>query len=297
MMHTLKNNKLQITINKIGAELCKITSTKFGTEFMWDGNPEVWSGISPVLFPIIGALKNGSYLFDNKIFELPKHGFVRHNDHLELNKEAENHLNFVLRHNDHLLKSYPFKFEFNLGYTLTDNTVEVTHAIRNCDDHTMYFSVGGHPAFKCPVFKDEHYEDYILEFEYNENSNTHLINMDNGLITNRTQPILVNSNSIKLRHDLFNQDALILKDLKSKKVTLKSNTHGAILTVSYPDFPYLGIWAKPSGDYVCIEPWLGIADNEITNQNLKTKEGILALDPKNEFKASYTIEIHDDHLV
>jgi galactose mutarotase-like enzyme len=161
----------------------------------------------------------------------------------------------------------------------------------------MYFSLGGHPAFKCPVHENENYDDYILEFEHTETSKTHLINMENGLISSKTKSVFNDSNSIPLKHDLFNEDALIFKDLKSKKVTLKSNKNGDILSVSYHDFPYLGIWAKPNGNYVCIEPWLGIADSETTNQNFKEKEGILTLDANKTFKAAYNIEIHNSHLV
>ena len=104
--------------------------------------------------------------------------------------------------------------------------------------------------------------------------------MENGLISSNTKPVFDNSNILRLTHDLFNDDALLFKDLTSRKVTLKSDTYGAILTVKFKDFPYLGIWAKPTGDYVCIEPWLGIADHEDTNQDLKTKEGILIIKSK-----------------
>ena len=121
--------------------------------------------------------------------------------------------------------------------------------------------------------------------------------METGLISSKTKPVFNNSNKIQLTHDLFNEDALIFKDLKSRKVTLKSDTYGAILSISYKEFPYLGIWAKPNGNYVCIEPWLGIADHEDTNQELKTKEGILSLEANKSFTASYTIEIHNNHLV
>ena len=137
----------------------------------------------------------------------------------------------------------------------------------------------------------------INKFENEENSVRHLINMENGLISSKTKTVFNNSNKIPLTHDLFNEDALIFKDLKSRKVTLKSDTYGAILSISYKEFPYLGIWAKPNGNYVCIEPWLGIADHEDTNQELKTKEGILSLEANKSFTASYTIEIHNNHLV
>lgn len=296
-MYTLENEKLKIAVKKTGAELCKITSIKDKTDFMWDANPEVWEGYSPNLFPIIGALKDGTYFFENQEYKLPKHGFIRQNDKLILKEQSEDSLTFKLSYDENSLKIYPFKFEFLITYQLIDNIITVTHTIKNHDDKTLYFSLGGHPAFKCPVYKNEDYSDYCLEFEHVENSETHAVNTENGLILNTTKPVFNNSNTLALKHDLFLEDALIFKDLKSKKVTLKSKSNGSILSVNYKDFPYLGIWSKPNGDYVCIEPWLGIADNENANQNLKEKEGILALMPQQTFKAAYSIEIHNNHLV
>ncbi|APY12646.1 aldose epimerase [Seonamhaeicola sp. S2-3] len=296
-MYSIENNKLKVAIKKTGAELCKITSVKNNTEFMWDGNPDIWNGTAPNLFPIIGALKENSYTYENKIYTLPKHGFVRHSEDIELFEETKNSLTFKLSYNDDLLKIYPFKFEFYITFKLTNNTLEVLHTVKNIDNKALYFSIGGHPAFKCPVFENEIYEDYTLEFEHIENSNTHLINMQNGLISCKTKPVFNNTSSLPLKHSLFNEDALVFKDLKSRKVTLKSDLNGDILTVSYPNFNYLGIWAKPNGDYVCIEPWLGIADYENTNQNIKTKDGIIKLEANKTFHASYFIEINNTHLL
>ena len=296
-MYTLKNDKLKISVNKTGAELCKITSVKNKTDFMWHADPNVWGSHAPNLFPIIGALKEDTYVFENKKYKLPQHGFVRHNEDVNLHEQTENSLTFKLTSNAVLLENYPFKFEFYITYTLTDNTIEVKHTIKNTDAKTMYFSVGGHPAFKCPVYANENYEDYFLEFEHSEDSKRHLINMENGLISSKTEPVFNNSNKIPLTHVLFNEDALVFKDLKSRTVTLKSSKNGGILSVNYDGFPYLGIWAKPNGNYVCIEPWLGIADGETTNQNLKDKEGILSLDSNKTFEAAYNIEIHNNHLV
>ncbi|GAA3629162.1 aldose 1-epimerase family protein [Flavivirga jejuensis] len=295
-MYILENEKLKIAVKKTGAELCKITSVKDKIDFMWDANPEVWGSYAPNLFPIIGALKDDTYFFENQSYKLSKHGFIRHNDKLILKEQSKDSLTFKLSYDENSLKIYPFRFEFLITYQLIDTIISITHTIKNHDDKALYFSLGGHPAFKCPVYKDEDYSDYCLEFEHVENSETHVINMENGLISNTTKPVFNNSNSLALRHDLFDTDALVFKDLKSKKVTLKSKSNGSILTVNYKDFPYLGIWAKPNGDYVCIEPWLGIADNENTNQNLKEKEGILTLMPQQTFKAAYSIEIHNSHL-
>ena len=296
-MYTLENRKLKIGIKKIGAELYQISSINNRNEFMWDANPAIWANHAPNLFPIIGALKEDSYRFENKKYTMTKHGFIRNNKDIALHEKTNDSLTFKLSQNESTLKSYPFKFEFYITYKLTDNKIDIIHTIKNCDKQSLYFSLGGHPAFKCPVYNDENYDDYFIEFEHEENSVRHLINMETGLISSKTKPVFNNSNKIPLTHDLFNEDALIFKDLKSRKVTLKSDTYGAILSISYKEFPYLGIWAKPNGNYVCIEPWLGIADYEDTNQELKTKEGILSLEANKSFTASYTIEIHNNHLV
>jgi galactose mutarotase-like enzyme len=296
-MYTLENRKLKIGIKKIGAELSQISSVKNINEFMWDADPAIWANHAPNLFPIIGALKEDSYRFENKKYAMTKHGFIRNNKDIALHEKTKDSLTFKLSQNETTLKSYPFKFEFYITYKLTDNKIDIIHTVKNCDEQRLYFSLGGHPAFKCPVYENENYEDYVLEFEHDENSVRHLINMETGLISSKTKPVFNNSNKIPLTHDLFNEDALIFKDLKSRKVTLKSDTYGAILSISYKEFPYLGIWAKPNGNYVCIEPWLGIADYEDTNQELKTKEGILSLEANKSFTASYTIEIHNNHLV
>lgn len=296
-MHHLQNHLLKIAIKPIGAELCSITSVKDNREFMWNGEAKVWSGIAPNLFPIIGCMKNDTYLFENKTYHMPKHGFVRKSSDLKLISETENSLTFKINSNEKLLEWFPFQFEFYITYTINDNAIEVTYTTKNCDDKPMYFSVGGHPAFKCPVYNGENYSDYSLEFSAIENSKTQVLNLDTGLLTSKTKPVFNNSSAIPLHYDLFNEDALIFKDLISRKVTLTSKNHGAILSVRFDDFNYLGVWAKPNANYVCIEPWLGIADHENTNQNIITKDGIIKLGANSSHKASYHIEIGRNHLV
>lgn len=295
-MYHLKNDKLKISVQPTGAELCEISSIKHNTQFMWNANPDIWGSFAPNLFPIIGGLKENRFLYKGKYYTLPKHGLIRNSNAIALANETENSLTFSFNYNKELLEHYPFKFEFNLTFTLIDNKIEVSHQVKNVDTKTLYFSVGGHPAFKCPVFENESYNNYSLEFETKETAVTHQLNPDNGLVSNNTKAVFNNSNILPLEHSLFNEDALIFKDLKSRKVTLTSKQNGKIITVSYPDFNYLGIWAKPNGNFVCIEPWLGIADHESTNQILEEKEAILHLKPNKSFTATYVIEIHNPHL-
>lgn len=295
-MFQLSNDLLNIKVKAKGAELCEISSVKNNRQFMWHADPKVWASYAPNLFPIIGSMKDDSYVFNEKTYHMPKHGFVRHNEDIKLLEQTENSLTFSLKQNKKISEWFPFDFEFLLKYTLTDNTLTLTHTVKNLGDSDMYFSIGGHPAFKCPFYDEENYTDYHLEFEHPETAKSYLLNMDNGLVTDQTKPVFNTKNTINLKPDLFNEDALIFKDLTSRKVALVSKNHGEILNVSFPDFKYLGIWAKPNAPYVCIEPWLGIADHENTNQDITKKEGIIKLAANKTFTASYSIQIHKQHL-
>lgn len=291
-MHTLTNDHLSISIRQPGAELCKITSVKDGTEYMWHGDPNVWSGIAPTLFPIVGALKDERYKYKGKTYEMYKHGFFRKSNAIVVVAETESSITYKLTSHTDTLEVYPFDFEFYITYTLEGNDIIVDHEVVNTDHDTMHFSLGGHPAFKCPVYDGEAYADYQLVFEHNEIAKTHLLNLKTGLYTGETETVFNNNSTIDLHYNLFNKDALVFKDLKSRKVTLNSKTHGAILTIDFKDFKQLGIWAKPNANYVCIEPWLGYADNETTDQEFSTKAGSLSLEAGKVFEAKYIIAIH-----
>ncbi len=296
-MYNLKNDLLNINIKPKGVELCNITSVKNDTEFMWQADSNIWGSHAPNLFPIIGSMKTDSYFYNGQAYKMPKHGFTRHNQDFIVTKETKNTITFQLQSNPELYKIYPFLFQFELTYELKDNLLLVHHSVKNLDDTIMYFSLGGHPAFRCPLYKNEDYTDYFLEFNKVETTESYLLNMSSGLVTSKTKPVFTDRSKIRLSADLFNEDALIFKDLKSRKVTLKHQDKGPILSVTFEDFPYLGIWAKPKAPYVCIEPWLGIADSETTNQKIVEKEGIIALDSGSVFNASYSIEIEMRHLV
>ncbi len=296
-MYSLKNSLLSVDIKPEGAELCCITSVKNDTEFIWQADPNIWGSHAPNLFPVIGGMKDDCYLYEGKTFPMTKHGFVRKNEGFSIKKTSETDISFLLNSNAELYKMYPFLFEFKISYSLTDNVLTINHQVKNLDRKPLYFSVGGHPAFKCPLYSDENYTDYNLEFEKTESSQSYVLNKESGLVTNRTKPVFINDTMIQLHGDLFNEDALIFKDLKSRKVTLKHKNKGAVLTVTFEDFPFLGIWAKPNAPYVCIEPWLGIADSETTNQKIENKEGIITLNAGKVFSASYSIEIDNRHLV
>jgi galactose mutarotase-like enzyme len=292
MQYAIENDHLKITVKQTGAELCQIQSTVTGKDFMWNADPNVWSSYAPVLFPVIGAIKNGFVKYNGQEYAVPRHGIVRNNSNVVLVSQSTDSLTFGLTYSDETLAIYPFRFEFQITYKLEGNKVVVSHHVINHGSDEMLFSLGAHPAFKCPLHDDETYEDYYLEFEAVENDATWLLEKD-GLVGKQTKPILEHTNVMHLNAHLFDNDALIFKHLISKQVSLRSTKSGQVITVQYEDFPYLGIWAKPNGHFVCIEPWLGIADSADSDQNFETKEGILKLGAGQTFEAAFTIVISE----
>jgi galactose mutarotase-like enzyme len=292
-VQTVIGNLLKFSVQDKGAELCSIISQSTGTEFMWGANPDIWGSFAPILFPIIGTLKEGEFLYEGKSYSVPKHGFIRNNENLKVNQVSDNCLEYSLKFDDESLKFYPFEFEFVVRFVLVGNSITIEHKVVNhSKDKPLFFSVGGHPAFKCPLYDGETYEDYFLEFEEVENVSTWEV-LTNGLINSTTKSLIQNSNVLPLTRTLFENDALILKDLKSKRVSLKSKKSSSSISIEYTDFNYLGIWAKPGGQFVCIEPWLGISDSNTTDKDFTKKEGIIRLEANTDFKASYYIKIEE----
>jgi galactose mutarotase-like enzyme len=309
-MQTLKNQNLTIKINPKGAELTSVFNHKNQTEYMWSADADFWGKSSPVLFPIVGALKDNLYRFEGKEYHLPRHGFAREREFLVENASDEN-VTFLLTHDEKTLKVYPFAFEFRLKYVLHENSLSVTYSVKNMGDKTMYFSVGGHPAFAVPLSADTDYEDYYLEFNQTENFQRWGL-VEGGLIASKPTDFLLNTNHLALTKELFYEDAIVLKNLQSTEVILKSDaftksddsqtegkkpqsddsqTEGNTpqLKFNFKGFPYLGIWAAKNANFVCIEPWCGIADSENHNQELTEKEGIIALEVGEVFEKTWTI--------
>lgn len=290
MIYNLSNDYLKLSVKEEGAEICSLKSAKNNIEYIWQADSKVWGHHSPILFPIVGALKDGKYNFADKEYHLPQHGFVRQNKEIKLFNSSGKSLCFLLKHNEETLKSYPFEFELYITYTLNGNKLEIEFKVINPTKDLLYFSVGAHPAFRCPLNGTEKYSDYYLEFQNKEEAKSFLI-ASGGLISNDVKDIFNDTNIIELNEDIFNEGALVFKHLKSKRIHLRSKKSKQKITVSFDGFPFMGIWAKPKAEFVCIEPWMGIADSVDSNQNFIDKEGIIKLNGKSEFKAVYSIEI------
>lgn len=279
-MQTLKNKNLTVDTSEFGAELQSIRNTN-GKEYLWQGIPEIWNGRSPVLFPIVGRIKNDTLSVDGKEYTLNKHGFARKSE-FEVVKITETSVSYMLKSNAETKNQYPYDFEFYIHYELVNNTVSVTYEVKNTDKREIYFSLGAHPGFNCKMGD-------FLEFENNETLETYVMNED-AYITKKI-PYLTNENRITITEDIFKNDALMFENTSSKSITLKSNDDFSVC-VKYYNARFLGLWAKPGAPYVCIEPWFGINDFENGNADFKNKYGILSVETGKTFKYKMDIEIN-----
>jgi len=288
-MVTLTNEHLQVNITPKGAELTSIYNKQTGLEYLWDGNPEFWPKQSPTLFPIVGGLKNGSYEFAGKQYAMGRHGFTREMV-FEVSNQTNETATFTIVATDNTLQQYPFQFQFSVIYTIDGNKLSVTYSVKNPSNDTLYFSVGAHPAFKVPLVQGDNYDDYYLAFNETENAGIYPLAAD-GLVELQPVSCLENTNKLPLTKALFHKDALVFKELKSTAISILNtkNSHG--LTYSYTDFPYMGIWAAKNADFVCIEPWCGIADNVATTSQFTEKEGINTLAANEIFTRTWAVEM------
>ncbi len=280
-MITLKNEKLTVVVNPFGAELSSITTNTDAKEYIWQGDPMIWNGRSPILFPIAGRLKKDTYVHHYKNYSLPKHGFARKSSFEVVSTTMTNAV-FSLSDSPKTLISYPFHFCLTAEYTLSDQTLTVTHRVRNTGDDVMYFSLGAHPAFNIRV------GDSVV-FEKKEDLTTALFD-STGLMCGE-QTIAKDTDTVVIDEHIFDNDALFFENMKSTCAKIVTQDGKEILKMTYGNVPYLGLWAKPNAPYVCIEPWYGIADNTKVSGELEEKPCILSLAPEKDFVFTYTIEI------
>ena len=277
----LSNEALQASINSKGAELQSLKSN--GREYIWDGNPEFWGKHSPILFPIVGTLKDNSFSYEDKKFELSRHGFARDRE-FEVLTSSNTTAVFSLTSSKETFQNYPFEFELRVIYTLDENRLKITYQVKNNSHSKMPFAIGGHPAFALP----ESFEDYALLFEKQEILKT--FELQNDLVSDVTRDIELQQKLLPLNYSLFEKDALIFKKLESKTIEILEKQK-PILKFSFADFPNFGIWTKANAPFICLEPWLGYSDTNDATGNLFEKEGIIVLEKKQPFEASFEIEI------
>ena len=288
-MTILENDALRVTIKPKGAELTSLFHKSSGIEHLWQANPTVWPWHAPNLFPVVGGCLNNQLLIDGKTYPMQRHGFARLSL-FETTESSDLHAVFSLRADSETRAVYPYKFLFQIIYELDGPRLTVTYRMLNEDEQPVYFSVGAHPAFAVPFREGDVYEDYFIEFEYDEPLVIHKLS-EGGYFTGETEPVATLGNRLSLTKHLFDQDALVFKKLRSRRVTLRSEKHEQTVTVEFPSFPYLGLWAKPGASFICIEPWFGCADSEGKPVPIEQKELIQCADAGRVFEASFSITV------
>ncbi|MBL7707411.1 MAG: aldose 1-epimerase family protein [Taibaiella sp.] len=288
-MIILENNLLSVKVLEKGAELCSIVCKASGTEYLWQADPAYWNKHSPILFPIVGTLRNDTYLYQGKSYTLSRHGFARDKQFKVKNQES-GRVRLELEADEATLQQYPFLFSLQVTYELAGASLNVSYTVVNKGAGTMYFSIGGHPAFNLPINKALQFEDYTLQFEQAEQAEIYPLNADGQLLATGI-PFLNNTDSLPLQKSLFYADALIFKKLKSGKIRLASGKDSRYIEVSFEQFPFLGIWSKKDADFICIEPWQGITDDVDSTGHLKDKKGIIELGPAQEWRNSWTVQV------
>lgn len=285
-MFTIENNQLKVSIQAQGAELASILNKENKLEYLWDGNPQFWPKQSPILFPIVGSLKDNTYFYKGQSYQIPtRHGFAREKV-FSVKEQTQDSVTFSINEDEETLKAFPFSFEFSITYTLKENTLSVRYSVRNKGNEEMYFSVGGHPAFNVPLVAGTTYEDYELKFNQKETAPTWP--NTNGLFQASPVPFFDNQDMLPLSKELLKTNTLQFKHLKSNEITLRSalTPHG--VSVNLTGFPYLCIWAAPDADFICIEPWCGISDGVNSNQQWEQKEGNNQLPAGETFERSWS---------
>lgn len=278
MIYTIKNDELTVQIKKKGAELCSVKN-KQGFEFIWQAE-SVWPRHAPNLFPIIGSLIDHQYVYEGKTYDLRHHGFARDTD-FDLLHQSEHSACFVLQNNNENFKLYPFNFTLLIIYTLEGNSLQQRFRVINDDTKTIPMSFGGHPAFNV-----ESVADYEIKFNKLESGQPNLLE---GPYISEVEENVLEGDTITLTTSIFDKDALVFQQLNSTEVTLQHKKTNHAVRVEFAEFPFLGIWAKPGANFVCIEPWQGLADLVNHNKEIKEKKGMLWLEKEQEVTKTFAM--------
>ncbi|EAF7693064.1 aldose 1-epimerase family protein [Listeria monocytogenes] len=289
-MIKLENEVLLVEMKTAGAELTRIFHKDTGLEYLWNADSKFWGRHSPVLFPTVGRLVEETYLVDGKPYHLGQHGFARDRD-FQVVEQTEKSVRFELDADEDSLAVYPYKFKLSIIYTIEKNTVAVSYEVENTDNKRIYFSIGAHPAFNLPLTDGTTFEDYYLDFGTEENLET--LCLEGPYRSGEIKKVVDEAaRYLPLNYDLFKNDALIFEALKQKEMTIKSDKTPHFVKVSFPEFPFVGVWtAKAGTPFLCIEPWYGIADGAGESVELRDKAGIEHLEPEAVFASEYEITV------
>ncbi len=289
MEFTITNNHVTVTASRLGAELRAVNGAD-GASFLWQGNSDIWAGRAPNLFPYIARLTDGQYILKGKRYTLPIHGFASTSE-FELKARDETSMVFSLTSNNRTLMYYPFDFIFEVMYEIQENILVQTYTVKNLNKDIMYFGIGAHPGFNVPMDDSACFEDYFLEFE-KPSSPVRIGFSEDCFLNGSDIPYhLEDMKKLLLSHALFDNDAIVLKDM-SDCVTLRSKHGKHRICVHYPGMKYLGLWHMPhtTANYICIEPWSSLPSRKGIIEDLEQQKDLLSLPGGEIYKTSVTYE-------
>ena len=290
MRYKMKNEKLTVEIESLGAELKSVKSNTTGMEYMWYGRPEYYKRTSPILFPIVGSLRNQEYFYEGKKYPMPQHGFARDME-FEVKSQSEDEIWFLLVSDSSTLEKYPFEFELHIGYRLTESTLKVMWKVINKSNKEMYFSIGAHSEFNCPLHGEADKTGYGLDFNTKQNVLASRINGD-GLMMSPKQELQLKDGKMLFPEGFFDDGVYIVENDQTHRVSLTAPSGKAYVTVSF-DAPLFGVWSpeKKNAPFVAIEPWYGRCDRDTFEGELCDREWGNKLNPDSTFEKSYEIII------
>lgn len=277
---TIQNDRLTVAISTVGAEIQSVRS-KTGTEFIWEGDPAVWAGRAPIMFPLCGGLKDDTYTLNGKTYQQQKHGFIRFAE-FSVIRVSENEAVLAATETAETLATFPWPFTFTATFRLEGDSLAITYAVENKDGDTMYFSVGGHEAYATP----EGVDAYEAVFEKEEEL---AVNPLYGNLLGHDRQPFVSGSVLPMKKEYFAIDAIVLETLNSRAVTLRRRGGGRSIRVEFPGFDHLLFWQKYDAPYLCVEPWNGMPDFIDSDGDITHKPYITALEGGKTYTLTHTV--------
>lgn len=290
MIYTIKNENLSVSVSDIGAEMTSVRHAD-GTELLWQGDANYWTGHAPIMFPICGRLYEGNYTYRGQTYTMPNHGIARRATFV-LKSQTDTRLELSLVANEETKQQYPFSFVFTVCFALKENKLSITYTVENTDNKPMPYAVGGHPAFNVPQ-ADGAFSDWSVTFSRTGYTPKRLAMTDRGYCTHADTVFpLVDGKCIPLTHRMFDHDAIFLYDT-DRTITLSAPSAAHPITMHFADFPYIGLWHTNCSDapFLCMEPWSSIPADDGVIDDLETKREMFTAQPNEIRTFSYTVEI------
>ncbi len=278
--YQIESQSLIIQITTKGAEMKRLFSRDWHRELLWLGDNKTWNRSAPVLFPIVGKLKDDEYELHGKNYHLSQHGFARDLE-FKCTETTLKEVEFTAVATQETFLMYPYLFELTVRYTVEDSKVKIFYFVKNTDRQDIHFSIGAHPAFETKNIN--HYE---IRFDREESE---YFKLHQGLV-NWKRPFVFSSDRMPLSEELFKEDALIFKKLRSHHVDLVDIKKHEMIRIS-SNTDYFGIWGKDKVPFVCLEPWFGVSDGTDSDKKFASKPGMITLPAGEIFGFSYTIEM------